>query len=308
MNRNCVKMLILLFLIPGLLILPRCRAEGKGYDDRAFIDELVMYDVSQSEIEFIGSLNGLRRLEISILSDDGVDLTPLANLQELQELDISIRGIPWYEKTDMSQLGELKQLKKLCISECSSDMAFINEMTNLQELIINKSSIDDLSFLKGLAELRYLDLKYVSDCDLSYLNGMPKMNELYIQGYRMRNFECLKEMKYLSRVSLDGTEINKESVSDIDLCFFSEADRLSKLFIQGRHVPDVTPVSMLPCLEKIVFVDTGITDIESLGNLESLSELEIYGYGDWHVIEQAFSISGLDRLVVTDDIPGFYSH
>ncbi len=78
------------------------------------------------------------------------------------------------------------------------------------------------------------------------------------------------------------------------------------LFLHGMRISDMTPVSRLPGLESITLVDTGVTDIETLKNLESLRRLEIYGYGYWGVIEQALLVPGLEVLVVTDDIPGCY--
>lgn len=180
-------------------------------------------------------------------------------------------------------------------------------MKDLQELIINNSAIDDLSFLEGLTELRYLSLKHVGDPDLSHLKGMSKMNQIYIWGHPIRNFECLGEMKYLTRVYLDDrVEGKRGDAYDLDLNVFAEADSLSVLFLHGMRISDMTPVSRLPGLESITLVDTGVTDIETLKNLESLRRLEIYGYGYWGVIEQALSVPGLEVLVVTDDIPGCY--
>ncbi len=301
MKRNYIVVLIILSFMIGMLapVQGHAAESGKEYGGRFPIEELVMFNASQEDIDFIGSLKGLRKLEISIWDEKTVDLTPLTNLQELQELGISVKGI-WDAKTDMSQLGELKQLKKLSISECSSDLSFIHEMKNLQELTIWNSSIDNLSFLKGLTELRYLRLKYVSDSDLAYLEGMTKMNEISIQGCHMRNFECLGDMKYLTSVYLSDTEINKDEVHDIDLNVFAEADSLSSLFLEGMRITEAEPISRLPELEEIIFSATGVKDIESLENLKNLKTLKIFGYGSPKVVGQALAISGLKTLVLMD--------
>lgn len=313
MNKKCVTFLVLISIILSMRVPIQIHASvgSEGYGSEFPINKLVIYDASQEDIDFVGNLEGLEKLSLSITCNSEVDLTPLTNLQNLQELSISINDMLRIGITDMSPLGKLKQLKKLSISECSSDYSFIKELKNLQELIINRADIGDLSFLEGLTELRYLSLAYVSDSDLSYLKGMSKMNQIYIDGYYMRNFESLGEMKYLTWVYLDNgvesrvSERDKETVNEIDLNVFAQADKLSGMCIQRIHIEDVTPISQLPQLETIVWVDTGITDIEGLKNLEKLKNLQIYGCRG--VIEQVPSFPQLDRLIITDDIPNYYS-
>ncbi len=306
MNRFLFNLLLWLLLLLYMPVPVQVHAAGTWKDSaaRAPVEKLVMDDVSQEELEFIGSLEGLQELEVVIINDGGINLTPLANLQELQELNISLGG-KCGRKTDLSQLGELKQLKKLTIFGYSGDLSFIHGMENLQELKIQEAYINDLSFIKGLTELRYLTLACVNDSDFAYLDGMTKMNMISIQGYSMRNFECLGEMKYLTSVRLADVGMGKETVYDIDLNVLAEAGSLSELFIQGMHITDVTPISRLKNLEEIVFVDTGITNVNELKDLENLTNLEIYGYGLYSSIQES-DFPGLERFIAVRDIPDCY--
>ena len=283
-------------------------ADTEKLEDASAVREMVVTRASQSDIEAIGQLSGLRKLELDIGKGE-FDLTPLTNLQNLEELSVSVHGdAAWYEKTDLSPLGGLKQLKVLYITECSADLSFVNMLKDLKLLSVSRSVVDDLSFLQGLNELEYLNLNYVEDSDLSYLKGMSKIKNIYIQGHHMRNFEYLGEMKYITQVYLKELEYNQEERQDIDLNVFAEADKLSGLFIQGMYVADVAPISRLENLKEIVFVDTEVADIESLKDLENLEDLEIYGYGYRTVIEQAVSMTKVERLIITDDIPNCYTH
>ena len=66
---------------------------------------------------------------------------------------------------------------------------------------------------------------------------------------------------------------------------------------------DITPISDLPSVEKIVLVDTGIENIECLATLPKLKTLEIYGEITEKVKEQSEKyFSELERVVIENEI------
>lgn len=85
---------------------------------------------------------------------------------------------------------------------------------------------------------------------------------------------------------------------------FAKMDKLTHLYLVKLKINDLTPVSQLPELKTICPVGTDIADIECPGKLEMPESVEIYGYGNKYVINQATqNLSNLQRLTVTDDIP-----
>lgn len=273
------------------------------------ITELVMGNVTQSDINFIGQLKNLQRLSIQIRDKD-LDLSPLANLQYLDELEFTSFGYQESDQIDLSPLGKLTQLRSLGIDECFADMSFIENLTQLKELSITKAEIKDLSVFQNLVKLRRLHVLWVSDTDMSYLSGLDALEYIYIQGDHIRNLSGMENMRNMTCVYLKETERVSDELKSISLDSFANMDKLTHLDIIGLKIEDAAPISQLPELKTISLVGTGIEDIECLGELKNLKELEIYGYGNDYIVNQAVSgFSHLQRLVVVDEIPdnmGYY--
>ena len=115
-------------------------------------------DVSQEELEFIGSLEGLQELEVVIINDGGINLAPLANLQELQELTI------WNSSIDnlsfLEGLTELRYLRLKYVSD--SDLAYLEGMTKMNEISIQGCHMRNF---ECLGDRKYLTSVYLSDTE-----------------------------------------------------------------------------------------------------------------------------------------------
>jgi Leucine-rich repeat (LRR) protein len=110
------------------------------------------------------NLSGLQYAsKLSILSvasfgtNNGIsDLSPLANLTQLQQLDLNHNNI-----TDISPLAKL---------------------TDLHELHLSSNKISDISVLSGLHNLTDLEVGYNSITDLTPLSGLHLLSKLTISG------------------------------------------------------------------------------------------------------------------------------
>ena len=119
---------------------------------------LVLNHATQIDISEAGEIHGLKKLSISVWDDD-VDLSPISNLTELEELTLSI----YNREIDVSSLEDLNQLTSLIIYDAWTDLSFIKKLSNLREVFIQKSDVEDLSIFADLTKLRKLYIEYVGD-------------------------------------------------------------------------------------------------------------------------------------------------
>lgn len=98
------------------------------------------------------------------------DLSPLLELKNLNMLMLS------NTTQCLSDLSEFQQLKTLYMS-CAgiSDISFLAELTNLEELDISENHISDLTPLSGLKNLKYL---YLYNNDLSDISPLAELTNL----------------------------------------------------------------------------------------------------------------------------------
>lgn len=89
-----------------------------------------------------------------LYSNEIADIGPLANLTELEDLDIDDNYIE-----DLSALGRLSKLTELdASSNLFADIGVLAGLTELKKLYLSYNYISDLSPLYGLAKLEELDL------------------------------------------------------------------------------------------------------------------------------------------------------
>ena len=115
-------------------------------------------------------------LRCSIGDDDIRNLDKLTNLIYL---DASFNNL-----RDLTQIGELKQLQYLDLSDCairSSDLVKLRNLKKLRVLDLSLNFIDDVSFLANLEYLDYLSL--TRNNISSNLNGIKNLN---IRNFSMR--------------------------------------------------------------------------------------------------------------------------
>ncbi|MFR0575362.1 leucine-rich repeat domain-containing protein, partial [Bifidobacterium boum] len=138
----------------------------------------------------VASVQGLQvftNLESLNLSYAGVystgfsDVSPLAKLTKLEELDLSHTAV-----SDVSPLAGLTKLRRLSLSTTPvSDVSPLAKLTNLQELNLssawgysNSTGLSDVSPLAKLTKLEELDLSHTAVSDVSPLAKLTKLHFL----------------------------------------------------------------------------------------------------------------------------------
>lgn len=187
------------------------------------------------------NLSGLQYAsKLSILSvasfgtNNGIsDLSPLANLTQLQQLDLDNNNI-----TDVSPLAKL---------------------TSLQELHLNSNKISDISVLSGLHNLTNLEVGYNSITDLTPLSGLHLLSNLNISGNAaLSNLNSLASLTNLE--SLRAAYLPALT----DITGIKNAVKLSKLELENDNLTDVAALQNISSLTKVVLDSNHISDLSPL--------------------------------------------
>lgn len=248
---------------------------GHGY-----VTGIRISGITQEDVDRIAGMENLESLAFSI-SEDNIDLSPLSKLTYLRKLTIYFAG-----------------------SADDLDLSFVKELRLLTEIYFDKcTSLEDLSLFEDMRCLKDLDVGYVDDVDLNYLSGCMSLESINICGDHIRNVEGLSDLMSLHSLGLHESAPGKEPIMN-DLEQISKLRGLESVNLRFINVPDAGLLSDLPNLRWIFLVDTGISDIKSLNNLERLKYLAIFGNESELVEEQAeIYLKDVEEVTITEDIP-----
>lgn len=241
--------------------------------------------VTQEDINKIAAMQDLLSLSIGVSGSD-IDLSPLANLTKLQELDIFF--VTGADDVDLTFLKDMRYLTKIYFNKCTA--------------------LKDLSLFENKIFLKDLSVGYVDDVDLNYLAGCKSLESVNIKGGHIRNAEGLSELNHIHLLELLDTQPETTPAMQ-DLNQLSKLTGLESVELRFIHVEDISPLAQLPNLQWIRLVGTGVDDIESLNQLERLETLEIYGNGSKRVKEQEEKyFSDIERVYITEELPNALSN
>ena len=264
----------------------------KKIDDTLYL----RWEITQRDVEKIGDMNSLKELDFYI-NDSSIDLSPLADLNNLEKLTIS--STHGCTDLDTHSLGEIEQLREITLYACDFDISFLAELPNIEAITLLKCDVDDISVFKDIDTLKVLNVGYINDVDLNYLSNLINLEEIVITGYNIRNFEGLKNLINTRRLALCDYDDSRTG----DMNMLVEMDRLENIFIAHIKIEDISPLAELANLRMITLIDTDISDIEPLTELKNLSSLTIMGNENMQIKEQAEkSFIGVETLV-SEDIP-----
>ena len=115
------------------------------------------------------------------------DLSPLAGLTRLEELDLWVNSV-----SDISPLAGLTNLKHLgFVGNNISDVSVLAGLTNLESLFLDGNPISGISPLAGLTELTRLGLDNISVSDLSPLAGLTNLRWMRLAGNNISDLSPL---------------------------------------------------------------------------------------------------------------------
>ena len=213
--------------------------EGLGADANGTLDRepdgLVTMKLKNgaSPILSLAQLAGipLRTLDISGCSEVS-DLSPLANMP-LEELNI--RGT---DVDDLAVIKTLPNLRKLDLSDCKmlTELSELQGLTNIAELNLSKTKIDNLSSL-GEIPLTHLD---VSDC--ASLANISPINSSALEWLSVDNCRKINSIASLTNAPLDYFSAVNAPIRSIGALAFEDARFRDKLILARTFVRDLSPL------------------------------------------------------------------
>ncbi len=225
------------------------------------------------ELDGVSSLEGVQyatNLEaISLRIDDErqtrtsiSDLSPLANLTQLREIDIETedRNIE-----DISPLSGLVNLERLQLrGNAISDLSALAGLSNLTELTLNANSVSDLSPLRSLTNLERLELSSNEIRDLGGLENLTSLRYLGLIDNQVSDLSPLQNLTALQTLSLGDNSPDSNAVSDLSP--LQNLINLTDLDLGGNQVSDLSPLEGLTNLESLGLSYNQITDLSPLVN------------------------------------------
>ncbi|MDE7199513.1 MAG: hypothetical protein K2O15_11610 [Lachnospiraceae bacterium] len=272
-------------------------------EDMENLQSALLWPKSQEDIDKIGKVTSLKRLDISLIQEGketNWNLAAISRLENLEELNINGGN----DELDTQPLRELKNVKVLTLEGTDFDISFLSGMEALEELYTNRTGgIENLSMVTGLKNLKILDLYFVHEADLRLLKELEQLEEIEIASGDLYGFEGLENLSEIKRLKLQGSCLS-DKTPYMDMGILKNMKRLEELTIGGIEIGDVDALTKLESLEWIVFVNTGIDDIESLCKMPNLKTLAIYGNKSKMVEKQGEAYQEMIRdLQVSDDRP-----
>ena len=166
----------------------------------------------------ISVIENFKNLKILGLSNvQVVSLAPLANLSKLEDLNLRMatqNGLPG--RKGFEALRHLKSLKQLDIEVAEPLGDQLKDLQNLQRLVIN-GPVNDVCSLKGL----------------------KKLTTLYLIKTGIRDVSCLKDLKELVAIALDGNPI--KSIAEL-----APLPKLRNLYIEDTLIEDLSALTGNP--------------------------------------------------------------
>jgi len=245
-------------------------------------------------IENIEGLVGLTNLvELDLTGAMVVDISVLKNLKSLKSLTYLY---PREQiKVDLRPLSNLTQLKELTIDVSAlDDVSFFNkfvdlEILNLEELSQNVKGIDALN---KLTKLKNLGLYGSGIKDLHMIRGLTNLRSLTLMDSSIEDFSIIGTMLELEVLHLHNEEVEdlaflknltKLKVLSLDtapvgdISVLSHLRQLTDLDLRLTAVEDFRVLAELPKLKRVNLSQTEIASLEAIEGLRELIDLSLFG-------------------------------
>jgi len=273
------------------------------------IDSARLATVEGLEVHGLQTLAGLQCLPnlqgLTLVDSSTTDLSPIAGLARLAELDIRHSVAP-----SLEALGDVaRTLQNLEISDSGfTDLSSLAEMSSLVRLKLNGNGLETLQGLPALAHLEWLYLDNNALSDLAPLLNEPALLFLTVNGNQLESLSSLNGHRTMWSVeagknglrtladlkqpalhvldvhsnqlgavgSMAGLSLMRLTLDDnaiADLSPLSNQQALEELTLDHNPLATLNPLSALINLKKLSLQSTAVTDLTPLATLPNVAML-----------------------------------
>ncbi len=163
--------------------------------------------IMRSDVYYI---QNLAMTEITLAGRNIVDISPLAQMEQLDTLDLSDNSI-----TDVSPISGLPYLCILYLDGNDiSDITALAQLKTLYSLRLPDNKISDLTPLTAHTKIMFLDVTGNQIADITPLANMTELTELFLGGNQITDISVLADLPALEFVDLTGNPIDDWSPVD----------------------------------------------------------------------------------------------
>ncbi len=225
----------------------------------------------QSWIDSIGESSGPVLLDLTGLSLDGIDLSPLVKNQRLRRLRLGHTGVTFQQ---LQSLDGMRQLDSLAISDCSlegDELSWIVEaFPQLRDLAVNVAALERFDLVKN--DLKFLRTSRYEKLAHLRLEEVPNLNA-YFHLAKCPDQLVIRDAPQVRGFALESpwpVGARLEGLRDLE--WFS---------IGGGQIDDSVVEAVLDCpkIDRITLAYPSISKeaLKDLGELTELTTIEVPG-------------------------------
>ncbi len=182
-----------------------------------------------------------------------------------EELDISKYAFI----ASISPLSKLTQLKNLNISKTAvDDLTPIRNLTRLETLDFSETRVLTIEGLRFAIGLKNLNFDKTGVYDIETLAGLQWIERLYANNTQITNISPLENLENLRDLRIANTRVN-------NLNPISKLQRLNILDLSSTQIESLDDLANLQNLERLLINNTAIKDLSALKSLPKLEWLSI---------------------------------
>lgn len=218
-----------------LSVIPKC----------VHLEHMLVGFATLENLDYFSGLSKLKTLDLRF-DKQVTDLSPLANLKNLEELNIWGTGV-----SDLSPLAGLEKLKFINARMTKiTDLSSVVKIKNLTAIDLLRTEVSDISPLAKMEKMTEIMLCTTKVEDLSPLYPIAKrITYLDLCNTPFRKFEDLKQFTNLDTLKLWGLPLGK-------LDFLSGLKKLEELDLSGAEFESLAPLYEIKSLRKLTMLDT----------------------------------------------------
>jgi internalin A len=235
------------------------------------LKELILESVYPDDLSGIAKCTGLEKL--SLMFNDLTDITPLAGLTNLVELNISRS----FHLSDAQVIKNFTKLKSLEIGWSNiRDISFLEDTPEIEMLDMYGLWIKDYSPLMKLPHLKDLSLTILDKNNIRIIDKLTGLTHLEIEYVRIKDISFLENFENLQKMSIHGFNQPWPFGNSPDIKFLKNMKSLKDLSLKSMTINDLAPVGELTELESLELHDVNLRSYKTLSRLTNLKELTLF--------------------------------